>query len=210
MNPFIKRTIYSPRWQWLRPVLEYFFAEGSNKTQWMRQVMNRETEAWVQAQNPSALDVLELSGDNWKREGLFKSYTAAGYPEFDICENTLPGTFDLIIAEQVFEHLLWPYRAMKNIHKMLRPGGSALITVPFLIKFHPDPIDCSRWSELGLKHFMAECGFPLEQITTGSWGNLACAQANLHSFVPFRSWRHSLKNEVEYPVVVWAMARKSE
>lgn len=169
--------------------------------------MNQQTEAWVQALNPSTLDVLELSGDNWKREGLFRSYTSAGYPEFDICKTALPKTFDLVIAEQVFEHLLWVYRAMKNVYSMVRPGGHALITMPFLIKVHPDPIDCSRSTELGLKHLMAECGFALEKIKTGSWGNLACAKANLKKFVRYSPWWHSLKNHPDYPVAVWALAQ---
>ena len=70
----------------------------------------------------------------------------------------LDDTFDLIIAEQVFEHLLWPYRAARNVHRMLRPGGSFLITTPFLVKIHPVPNDCSRWTETGMKHLLAEAG----------------------------------------------------
>jgi hypothetical protein len=115
--------------------------------------------------------------------------------------------FDIIIAEQVFEHLLWPYRAVVNVHQMLNSGGVFLITTPFLIKIHNYPVDCSRWSELGLKHLLAEGGFEIDKITTGSWGNRACVRGNWLGWQPYIKWIHSLKNEPEFPVTVWALAR---
>ena len=63
-------------------------------------------------------------------------------------------SFDLIIAEQVFEHLKWPYRAAKNVYRMLRPGGSFLITTPFLVRCHEMPDDCTRWTDTELKNFL--------------------------------------------------------
>jgi 2-polyprenyl-3-methyl-5-hydroxy-6-metoxy-1,4-benzoquinol methylase len=41
--------------------------------------------------------------------------------------------WDMVIAEQVMEHVRYPYRGMRNIHTLLRPGSWALITVPFLV-----------------------------------------------------------------------------
>lgn len=52
----------------------------------------------------------------------FAEYISTTYPDFDICEGALPDTFDLVIAEQVFEHLLWPYRAGKDVYDMLDRG----------------------------------------------------------------------------------------
>jgi hypothetical protein len=39
---------------------------------------------------------------------IFKSYRITEYPDFDICDDSLSDQFNLTIAEQVFEHLLWP------------------------------------------------------------------------------------------------------
>jgi hypothetical protein len=75
---------------------------------------------------------------------------------------------------------------------MLAPGCHFLITTPFLIRRHDIPVDCSRWTELGMKHFLAECGFPIETIRTGSWGSRSCVKAN---FKP------------NFPVSVWALAQ---
>ena len=178
-------------------------------TRWSRVVMDRETRKLVEALNPRSLDALEISGCDWRDFG-FAGYRQVHYPDYDLCEGPLPERFDLVIAEQVFEHLLWPYRAGRHVCQMLRPGGHFLITTPFLVKVHNWPVDCTRWTELGLKHFLAECGFELETIQTGAWGNRKCIWAHLNSSRPltYREKKHSLENEPAFPHHIWAMARK--
>jgi len=40
------------------------------------------------------------------------------------------GSLDLVIASEVIEHLIEPGRAVAEFHRVLRPGGHVLITVP--------------------------------------------------------------------------------
>lgn len=179
---------------------------GCKTRDWIRVVMYEECMKLVNTLGPGNMDALEISsGFEWERVG-FKSFTSANYPDFDICEQTLERQFDIIIADQVWEHLLWPYKATRNVLSMLRPGGYFLVTTPFLVKMHDVPVDCSRWTELGLKHFLAECGFPLEDVITGSWGNRKAVIGNLRRFP--KGFYRSLKNEPDYPLTVWALARK--
>jgi len=190
-------------------VAKSIFGDGyPPNNHWIRIVMNRQTRKLVDALSPCQLEVLEISGDTWNLEGYFKKYTSLSYPAYDVCERALDRTYDLIIAEQVFEHLLWPYRAGKHIYQMLRPGGHLLITIPFLLRIHGRMHDCTRWSETGLKYFLAECGFELDRIQTQSWGNRACVKANFGEWRIYRPWRHSLANEPKFPIVVWALAQK--
>ena len=191
------------------PFSYYLFQFGCKPVQWHRVVMDRETEALVRELDPPPADALEISGSKWESFG-FHSYRRVAYPEFDICEETLDQKFDLIIAEQVFEHLRWPRRAANNAYYMLRPGGCFLITTPFLIKIHEEPIDCTRWSEYGMRYFLADSGFPLKSITTGSWGNRQCVKANLrYGWQKYRAVFHRLTNEPHYPLSVWALARRN-
>lgn len=87
---------------------------GSTDEHWARIVMNRETRKIVAGLQPSQTEALELSGSGWGTWCYFKDYKAIYFPAYDICESPLRETFDLIIAEQVFEHLLWPYPCRKE------------------------------------------------------------------------------------------------
>jgi SAM-dependent methyltransferase len=208
MRNYLRRLMHSPRWQFLRRWIGPYILSGGPHDQWLRIVMNQETERLVRGLDPSRLSALEVSGDNWNRPGLFRKYRSVDYPEYDVCAGVLEERFDLILADQVFEHLLWPYRAGKNVYQMLNPGGWFLVSTPFLLKIHNHPVDCSRWTETGMKYLLAECGFPLDKVQTGSWGNRACVKANFKRWQIYQRWRHSLKNEPEFPIAVWALAQK--
>ncbi len=201
------KPYYQPLYDPLRKCLDTITFTQPDK-QWGRVIMNRETLKLVTELNPSTLDVLEIFGYNWDKKLSFKSYKSLHFPDFDICESSTPEKFDLIIAEQVFEHLLWPYRAATNVLQMLNPQGYFLVTLPFLIKYHGAPHDCTRWTETGIKYFLAECGFPIESIVTGSWGNRSCVKGNFTKWTRYRAWQHSLRNDPTFPVCVWGLARK--
>jgi SAM-dependent methyltransferase len=170
--------------------------------------------ALIRDLGPAGLDVCEVSAaDNadWQDLG-FRSYRNLDWPDFDVCEvplrPELRGQFDLVIADQVFEHLLWPYRAGRNVFEMLRPGGHALLMTPFLIRIHGGPQDCSRWTPIGMRHLLAECGFPLEHSQAWSWGDRRTVRDALVTW-PRMGWRREpLANEPLYPLVVWTLARK--
>jgi SAM-dependent methyltransferase len=171
--------------------------------------MDRETDRFVRSLDFSSFHALEISGVKWEGFG-FASYHSGRFPEYDVCERALKaGAFDIVIAEQVLEHVLWPYRAVRNVWQMLKPDGVFVITTPFLLRVHNCPVDCSRWTELGLKHLLAEGGFNLSDIMTGSWGNRSCVRGNFRRWKQWVSWKHSLRNEPDFPVVVWAFARKA-
>lgn len=182
---------------------------GYDTTDWVRSVMYERSFEFIRALGPEKLNVLEISGGNqWTRAFNFKSYKSTDYPAFDICSEVLPREFDLIIADQVFEHLKWPLRAGRNVHSMLKPGGHLVLATPFLVRVHKVPIDCSRWTSDGLSYLLQECGFEASEIRANSWGNRRCLKANLKRWRK-RGFFGSRANEENYPVMVWAFARKS-
>jgi SAM-dependent methyltransferase len=187
----------------LRPIREYLFGMPQD---WARVVMDRETDRYVRALDFRSLDALEISGSKWATLG-FGTYRSAKYPEYDWCAGPLDERFDIILVEQVLEHVTNPRAALQNARSMLKPGGILVVTTPFLIRIHEYPIDCSRWTPLGLKHLLNQCGFP--NVETGQWGNRRCIRANFSHWVRYVPWRHSLRNEANFPVVVWAFARSA-
>lgn len=174
---------------------------------WARVVSYRESTRHLESLGPENLDALEISGGSYWKKFPFKSLSRMDYPEYDICRDKLDRQFDLIIADQVFEVLSHPWRAAKNVHDMLKPGGTFIITTPFLVKLCPHPQDCTRWTETGLTYLLEDAGFDVKNIETGAWGNRKCIIAN------FKRWEKlgrfsSLKNEPRFPICVWAFARK--
>jgi SAM-dependent methyltransferase len=207
----VKNMVKNTPWM-LRTVKGVKKLAGCEEELWGRVVMLREKRRLVAGLGPERLRALEISGRHYENSG-FLSYANVFYPDFDICTDTLDtgeAGFDLVISQQVFEHLKEPERAAANVLAMLAPGGHFLISTPFFVRIHPDPLDFIRWSEDGLRRFLVQCGFEAEGLLTGSWGNRACIRANMRRrWVRYNRYFHSLKNEPEFPVHVWALARKA-
>jgi SAM-dependent methyltransferase len=183
---------------------------GYDTTDWVRVAMYRSCFAYLRSLGPEALDVLEISGGpQWVREFRFKSYMKTEYPGFDICHERIDRSFDVVIADQVFEHLERPLDAAKNVFSMLLPGGHFVIATPFLLRVHGSPHDYSRWTEDGLAALLVEAGFPRHAIKTQSWGNRACVKANLNHWRKY-GWFRPMQNEPNFPVMVWAFATRPE
>jgi hypothetical protein len=85
---------------------------------------------------------------------------------------------------------------------MLNHGRYFLVSTPFMIRIHNHAVDCSRWSAVGMRHSLAECGIPLEKIQTWSWGNRECVVGNLSRWASFNRRKHSLENDTAFPVMV--------
>lgn len=128
------KPYYQPVWGPTRNFIDKI-TFTSSKQHWVRVVMDAETKRLVAGLNPTALKVLEISGDDWASKFAFNSFRAAKFPDFDICRDTTDEQYDLMIAEQVFEHLPSPSRAIKNVLAMLKDDGAFLITLPFLIRY---------------------------------------------------------------------------
>lgn len=90
---------------------------------WLRVVVNRSVDARIASLGPTSRTAAEISGENhaarpWKR------YTSLNYPDFDLCA-PLPDdrTFDVVICEQVLEHVVDPWAAAANLRRLCAPGA---------------------------------------------------------------------------------------
>jgi len=179
---------------------------------WCRVVMDREIERFIKSLDCEHMDCLEISGSGSQGRYNFRSYRTVQYPEYDVCEKPLQDArFDLIIAEQVLEHVLRPDRAVRNVYQMLRPGGVFVVSTPFLLKIHGAPLDLHRWTERGMRELLEVAGFNV--LATSSWGNRKCLFADMTpglQWTVYKEGRHSLENEPEFPIVVWAFGEKAK
>ncbi len=177
---------------------------------WIRVICDEAIDDFITHLNSNSINVLEISGNRWENHFSNQNYNTLSFPEFDL-SNKIDSysVYDLIILEHVLEHLPNPSLAIKNIHKLLKTGGSLIIATPFLIKVHNAPDDCTRWTKNGLKHLLSNNGFLSKNIAVDQWGNKSAIISNFNKWVKYKPYIHSLKNEEQFPVTVWAFAKKN-
>jgi tetratricopeptide (TPR) repeat protein len=204
---FGKALRLRPYYTEARMNLEQATAFAPGRLHWVRYVMVDEVRKLLAAIAPELRDVLEISGEGWKDAFSFKSYKSLSYPDYDVCAAPAKDKFDLVILDQVLEHVRHPARAVKNVRESLREGGYCLVSTPFLLRVHPSPLDLWRWTEEGLRCLLEDCGFDPAKIKSGGWGNRDCIIANFTRWEVYDPGQHSLENEPEYPATVWALAQ---
>ena len=102
-------------------------------------------------------------------------------------ENHFPGgTFDVVLASHVIEHLNKPFGFVEEVQRILKPGGHFFVTTPNIAGFQSRFFG-SRWrsaifdhlylfSKRNLKILLEKAGFTVEQVKT--WGGLAAGAAS--------------------------------
>ena len=111
----------------------------------------------------------------------------------------------------MIEHVVDPFLAAENLRGLCAPGGHVIVSTPFLIKVHELPLygmpDYWRFTPRGLRTLLERAGLEVDEVR--SWGNRRVIAGNLDRWTAYRPW-HSLRNEPDIPVQVWAFARNPE
>ena len=79
------------------------------------------------------------------------------------------GTFDHLFHTEVLEHVYQAGQFLVECHRVLRPSGTMLFTVPFQARYHYIPHDFFRYTPAALKRMLEEAGF--RQIEIRPRGN---------------------------------------
>jgi SAM-dependent methyltransferase len=66
--------------------------------------------------------------------------------------------FNLILSTQVLEHVADPELYVSECHRLLKPGGTLVITTHGIMFYHPDPVDYWRWTSAGLDRILSGAG----------------------------------------------------
>lgn len=77
----------------------------------------------------------------------------------------LPGqAYDTVILTDVLEHIYTPCKLVAEIHRLLRPGGKAIIATPFFYWVHEAPHDYFRFTESALVRMVGEAGLQVISV----------------------------------------------
>jgi SAM-dependent methyltransferase len=79
--------------------------------------------------------------------------------DFD-SKTTLPDNYaDIVLSNQVLEHVDSPSGYLKEALRILKPGGSIILTTHGYWYYHPTPNDYWRWTSAGLRKTVEDEGF---------------------------------------------------
>ncbi len=68
------------------------------------------------------------------------------------------GEFALVLSQEMVEHVPDPFRAVREMARVLRIGGRLYLQAPFIIGYHPGPEDYWRFSRAGMKRLLEQAG----------------------------------------------------
>lgn len=79
------------------------------------------------------------------------------------------GEFDIVVADQVLEHVARPWLAADEIARVTKTGGVAVVATPGLYPIHPSPLDAWRILPDGYRQLFGDDKW--ETLTLSFWGN---------------------------------------
>jgi SAM-dependent methyltransferase len=143
---------------------------------------------------------------------------AAGHPETTIVADLADAghissdTFDALVVTQTL-HLVYDLRsAVRTLHRILRPGGTALVTVPGI-----SPVSSDQWSEtwywsltpLAATRLFGEV-FGADQVTVSAYGNVLTSVAFLEGMASHELRPEELElHDPQFPMLVTVAATRS-
>ena len=79
--------------------------------------------------------------------------------------------FDTVVSFQVLEHVPEPAVMMREISRVLRPGGQLILTAPHMWGIHEEPRDYFRYTGYGLAHLSRSAGLDVTRVDAmaGYW-----------------------------------------
>ncbi len=129
------------------------------------------------------------------------------------CADHIPAnTFDCIILTQTL-HLIYETRdALNTLYRILKPGGSLLMTVPGISQI--SRYDMDRWGDYwrfttrSTRQLLGEI-FPIEEVKVTSYGNVLSAAALLYGLATHELYQEELMyHDPDYEVLIAARAAK--
>ena len=138
--------------------------------------------------------------------------TLVGYPEYDLhtISDYFNNEFDFFLLNQTIEHLYNPFESIKQIYKIVKPGGYVFASVPTINIPHLTPIHFNGFTPMGLAMLFKTSNFEIIEI--GQWGNFDYITKlfNMHDWPGYDILNNNniVVNEEKNVCQCWILARK--
>lgn len=153
----------------------------------------------------TASDVLHVSADNPAATIVADLADAPQIPD---------ERFDAIILTQTLQLIFDPPAAIRTLHRVLKPGGTLLVTVPGISPVATDSVWGPTWhwsfTENSIRRLVGACFEPAD-CHFQTHGNVLAAVAFLEGLAAEDLRPEELTSvDLDYPVIITASARRSE
>lgn len=112
-------------------------------------------------------------------------------------------SFELVLCTQVLEHAADPARAVRELARVVAPGGRVLASTHGVQVYHPAPEDLWRWTHVGLERLFTDNGrWHAVSVRPGS-GTAACVGMLLSTYVDLAARRAHVRPLGR--ALVWAL-----
>lgn len=150
LNRFFSGTTYA-LWKTARPITRHYskglvLDAGSGRGAWRAAITQ-------DGATREAVDIAPKNGEDVTWVADLTDMPVVPSDRYDAC-----------ICHQVLEHVTDPSAALSEIYRVLKPGGTLVISVPHLSRQHELPYDFFRFTPGGLQNLLVKSGFEVEQI----------------------------------------------
>lgn len=174
--------------------------------------------------SPDTLAVVEYAEVEGIIPKILREITAidlclAPYPAYDIQLAALhfrPDSLDVLIADQVLEHVPYPWEAVKQCAYIVKPGGLLIFGTPWLYPYHAAPKDYWRLSRDAYATLFEDND--IDVIEIGGWGGNEIFEFALQTDGLLTTNRtiamaddaelFDMEVDEDYAIEVWAIGRK--
>lgn len=73
-------------------------------------------------------------------------------------------SFDTIVLSDVLEHIRRPEELIREMYRILAPGGRVIMNVPYYYGLHEQPFDYYRYTQYALRAMTEDAGFKVEEL----------------------------------------------
>ncbi len=101
--------------------------------------------------------------------------------------------FDHVVFNQVMEHLPDPLSVLKELRRVLKPGGTLICTCPLFYEEHEIPYDFYRYTQFAHRYLFEQAGLEIESLEwlEGYFGTIGYQLESIYRYLPVNPARFS-------------------